>query len=123
MVLTISCRVAEHWARGGPGETVGSLLATLTAGDAAVNEAIIRGLAVGWPKDHPATVDRSLEDVLKKLMVDLNGPARGQLVRLVGRWGNAGMGRFGAEIVGVVARVGATIHRWTMRGGRTPPAN
>ena len=37
------------------------LLASLPGGDPAVNEAIIRGLARGWPKDKPARLDQAGE--------------------------------------------------------------
>ena len=64
------------------------LLASLPGGDPAVNEAIIRGLARGWPKDKPARLDKAGEAALKRLAVELTPAARGQLVRLAGLWGN-----------------------------------
>ncbi len=50
MSLRIVERVAEHWARGGPVERVGGLLASLKGGNAALDEALLRGMARGWPK-------------------------------------------------------------------------
>jgi putative membrane-bound dehydrogenase-like protein len=98
-VVNIAGRVAEHYARGGPSQSVGTVLAALAGGDPATTEAILRGLSVGWPKGKAVTVDPALESVLKSLMTQSKGPARGQLVRLVGQWGNTGLGKFGEEIV------------------------
>jgi uncharacterized protein len=97
-VLAIASRVAEHWARGAPRESVGVLLAALPGGERSVNETIIAGLARGWPKDRPVPVDQAMEAVLARLTTELSPPARGQLVRLVGLWGNQALDRLGAEI-------------------------
>jgi putative membrane-bound dehydrogenase-like protein len=97
-VLVITSRVAEHAARGGPTETVGNCLASLIGGEPAVNESILRGLAQGWPKDHPATIDRSTADALGKLTLELTPAARAQLVRLASSWGNEALDRLGKEI-------------------------
>jgi uncharacterized protein len=97
-VLAISGRVAEHWARGGPTDKVSDLLAALAGGEPSVNETIIAGLARGWPKNRPATVDGAMEAVLARLTIELTPPARGQLVRLAGLWGNQALDRLGAEI-------------------------
>ena len=97
-VLTIADRVAEHWARGGPTDSVGSFLASLTGGESAVNESILRGLARGWPKDRPAHVLGTTGEALKKLTIELTAAARAQLVRLVGTWGDQALDRLGAEI-------------------------
>ena len=90
--------MAEHWARGGPTESVGSFLAALTGGEPAVNESILRGVARGWPKDRPARVDAATGEALKKLTIELTPAARAQLVRLVGAWGDQALDRLGAEI-------------------------
>ncbi len=68
------------------------------AGDQAANEAIIRGLARGWPKDKPAQLDKAGEESLKRLMVELPPAPRAQLVRLAGLWGNQAFEELGAEI-------------------------
>ena len=56
--VAITERVAEHWARGGPIDGVGPVLAGLKGGEPAVDEAVLRGMAKGWPKDRPARIDR-----------------------------------------------------------------
>src|SRR5262249_35466704 len=43
--------VAEHYARGGPGESVGELLRRMNYADVKNAEVILAGLAKGWPKD------------------------------------------------------------------------
>jgi putative heme-binding domain-containing protein len=63
-----------------------------------VNEAILRGVVRGWPKNRPASLDDSMGDSLKRLAVELTPAARAQLVRLVGLWGNQALDRLGAEI-------------------------
>ncbi len=99
-LIAIASRVAEHWARGGPGDGAQGLLASLPGGDPAVNEAIIRGLARGWPKDKPARLDQAGEAALKRLAIELTPAARAQLVRLAGLWGNQAFDILGAEIAG-----------------------
>ncbi len=102
VTLAIAARVAEHWARGGPGETAQGVLAALPGGETAVNEAIIRGLARGWPKDKPAQLDKAGETALQKLMVELSAPARAQLVRLASLWGNQAFDTLGSQIAGTL---------------------
>ena len=75
-VLLIAERVAEHWARGAPTGTAGDLLAALSGGEPAANEAILRGMARGWPKDRPARVDAATAQMLKKLTIELTPSAR-----------------------------------------------
>ncbi len=99
-LIAIVSRVAEHWARGGPADLAQGVLASLPGGEPAVNDAIIRGLARGWPKDKPARLDKSGEDALKRLAAELAPAARAQLVRLAGLWGNQAFDVLGAEIAG-----------------------
>jgi len=97
-VLAIAGRVAEHWARGGPSGQAAMLVAALPGGEPAVNEAIVRGLSRGWPKDRPAHVDGATEEQLKRLSRELTAEARGHLVRLLGLWGNQALVQLGAEM-------------------------
>ncbi len=104
-VLAIAERVAEHWARGGPIDGVGLVLAGLKGGEPAVDEAVLRGMARGWSKDRPARIDPAAEAVLRDLAKELPTPARTQLVRLVGQWGTKALDGIAAEIA---ASLGAT---------------
>jgi len=97
-VLAITTRVAEHWSRGGLSDQAGGLLAAVSGGEPAVVEATLRGLVRGWPKDRKVQVDHTTGEVLKRLVVELNATARGQLVRLVDAWGSRALESAGAEI-------------------------
>jgi uncharacterized protein len=99
-ILQIAARVAEHWARGGKSDEAQALLTSLPGGEPAVNEAIFRGLARGWPKDKPARLDKAGEDALRRLVLELTPPARALLVRLASLWGNRTFDLMGAEIAG-----------------------
>ena len=83
----IVARVAEHYARGGPADTVGSLLASLGRAQPATAEAIVSGLVRGWPKNTPAKLTEGEEKALVGLMSSLPPSARGPLVSLATRWG------------------------------------
>jgi putative membrane-bound dehydrogenase-like protein len=96
-VARIVERVAEHWARGGPVEQVGGLLASLRGGDAAIDEALLRGLARGWPKARPVKLDRETAESIKQLAMTLPSAGRGQLVRLVSPWGDPVLAGINAE--------------------------
>ncbi len=98
VVRRVTERVAEHWARGGPSDSVGIVLSTLTGGEPGINEAILRGIARGWPKNRPARIDDATSRALTKLSTELTPAARTQLVRLVGVWGNQALDKLGVEI-------------------------
>jgi putative membrane-bound dehydrogenase-like protein len=97
-VLAVIERVAEHHARGGPVDSVGSLLTELTDSNPRVAESIITGLSRGWPKGRPARLDAATEMALKPLLDRLSLGAQGQLVGLVTRWGSRAFERYAAEI-------------------------
>ena len=97
-VVRVAERIAEHWARGGPTESVGGLLGALVGGEPYVNEAILRGMTRGWPKGRPGRIDAATGEALTKLTTELTPTARAQLVRLVGSWGDQALDRLGHEI-------------------------
>ena len=97
-VLRIVERVAEHWARGGPVEQAGALLTSLRGGAAPINEALLRGMARGWPKGHPAKLDKETAEAVKQLAIELPAAGRGQLIRLVSPWGNSVLDSINAEM-------------------------
>ncbi len=68
--------VAEHFARGKPGEQVAPLLKALADGNTAVAESIVAGLVAGWPRsDAPKLSDASIDD-LKRLLAQLGSSGR-----------------------------------------------
>src|SRR6185295_1663381 len=46
--LTTAAVVAEHYARGGPVESVGKVITKLAVADLSIAEPIVRGIAKGW---------------------------------------------------------------------------
>ncbi len=57
-----------------------------------------RAWPAAGPRTGPPRSTRPMEAVLGRLTTELTPPARGQLVRLVGLWGNQALDRLGAEI-------------------------
>ncbi len=95
-------RVAEHFARGAPASTAGSLVAMLSSEGSrrVLSAAVIAGLARGWPKDAPVRLDAGAEESLVKLLEGLPPAARGQLASLARRWGSEALKKHAAEIAG-----------------------
>jgi putative membrane-bound dehydrogenase-like protein len=79
--------VAGHWARRAPADGAGPVLAALGKARPAVTEALLAGLAAGWPDDRPAKFDRQTEAALKALPAKLSPGGVLQLAALFRRWG------------------------------------
>jgi putative membrane-bound dehydrogenase-like protein len=94
-IVTIA---AEHYARGNPGDSVAELIRKLPQTLPPVAEAIITGLAKGWPKDKPAKLDDATETALFDLLKQLPPASRAPLVTLASRWGSKKLGQHVAEI-------------------------
>ncbi|HVR76448.1 MAG TPA: PVC-type heme-binding CxxCH protein, partial [Planctomycetota bacterium] len=99
-VLGIVERVAEHYARGTPSESLGALLASLAEGPAGASFAVpvIAGLARGWPRDARLTAGALNEDLLGRLLKGLPPAAQGHLVSLAGRWESEVLKSYATEI-------------------------
>ena len=97
-LLKVADRVAEHYGRGAPGDTVGSVIAALGKASAEVKDAVVIGLVRGWPKDRPATLNEANEKALVGLLPSLSTNAQGALVNLASRWGSKGLEKYTAEI-------------------------
>ena len=91
--------VSEHYARGGPSKSVGSLVASLAASNQKTADAIVAGLAKGWPKATQATLTAENEKAMARLLTKLSPGAKGQFVKLASRWGSKGFEKYSAEIV------------------------
>ncbi len=98
-------RVAEHWARGGPADQVGTLLVALPGGDAHTLEAMLRGLARGWPKDRTVRLDPAPAGAVKTLASELTAAGRGPLLRLAGLWGDPTLAGLDAQLVASLIKV------------------
>ncbi|HEV3003722.1 MAG TPA: PVC-type heme-binding CxxCH protein, partial [Pirellulales bacterium] len=97
-LLQVTTRVAEHYARGAPSATIGTLLRGLVGAQPRVADAVVAGLAAGWPKDQPATLDDDVEEAMVKLLSIVSPAAKGQLVGLANRWGSQRFEQYSAEI-------------------------
>src|SRR6185437_13334292 len=93
-------RVAEHYARGGPVDTAGSLMVELAKANRGVADSILFGLAKGWPKDRKARLDEQIETAMVELLSQVSPAAKGQLVNLASRWGSQRFEQYTAEITG-----------------------
>ncbi|MDR3619127.1 MAG: ThuA domain-containing protein [Paludisphaera borealis] len=102
---TVVERTAEHYARGGPVESVGGLFTAWTSATEqpfgrAIAERVIAGVSKGWPADKPAKLDAESEAALVRLAERLPLEARGRLVNLGSRWGSKAM----KEAAGSIAK-------------------
>ena len=91
-------RVAEHYARGGPGDSVGKLVTALGSTDKVLAETVVNGLVRGWPRDRTATFTEAEEKGLASLLTRLPSNSRGPLINLAARWGTKSLAKYSAEI-------------------------
>jgi putative membrane-bound dehydrogenase-like protein len=97
-LTALAARVAEHYARGGPVGSVGSLVAALAGAPEPVAAVIVEGLAHGWPGGKPPTLGADTERALVGLVPKLSPAARGRLVSLTTRWGSRVLDKYAAEV-------------------------
>ncbi len=98
LLIPVTAQVAEHYARGGPVDSIGSVLAIQGDMNPAVRNAIIGGLAKGWPRDKTPKLDADAERAIARLLPALSTEARGQMLRLASRWGVMGLEPFVAGL-------------------------
>jgi putative membrane-bound dehydrogenase-like protein len=98
LVVAIASRVAEHYAREANEKTSGDVLVGLKDADRILADAIIAGLAKGWPKDRKPTLDEATDKALVELLTKVSPAARAQLVSLASRWGSKAIEANSAEI-------------------------
>ncbi len=79
--------VAQHRARTGPHDSVARIVGPLTKMRPKVADAVVRGLAAGWPPDHAPAL-AGVEDKLAELVPRLSVEGRAALVQLAVRWGS-----------------------------------
>jgi putative membrane-bound dehydrogenase-like protein len=77
--------VAAHFARGAPSDRVGVLLEAVTMAKPAVAEALLAGLAKGWPPGKLVALDRAVD--LTALSAKLSPSSLLQFAGLMRRWG------------------------------------
>lgn len=97
-LLGVAAIVAEHYARSGPIDSVGAVLAGLTETEPAVAETVIRALARTWPKKQRPQLDAAAEKALLRLAARLPVAARALLAQLAGSWGSRAFAKEAAEL-------------------------
>ena len=102
-LLGVVAVVAEHYARGGPVDSAGAVVAKLAEADPAVADAAVRGLAKGWPARTAPKLDAATEDALGRLTARLAPERRALAVRLAAAWGSKQAASFGAEVARTLA--------------------
>ncbi len=100
MLIPVTARVAEHYARGGPVDSIASVLALQGDMKPAVRDAVIDGLARGWPRDKRPMLDAHAERAIAALLPALSPEARGQMLALASRWGLKGLDAFVSGLAG-----------------------
>jgi putative membrane-bound dehydrogenase-like protein len=91
--------VAEHYARGNPGNEAAGLLAKLADAHTSLVTPIIAGVSAGWDASQSIEIDDETLERLEHLMQRLPTADRGQLVRLGSRWGIERFQKYAAETV------------------------
>ncbi len=90
--------VAEHFARGNPADSVGKLIAAVPTSNPQIAEALLEGLARGWPKDRSVKLSEDEEKALLAAFEKGTPNSRSRLVTLANRWGNEKLAAHAAEI-------------------------
>jgi putative membrane-bound dehydrogenase-like protein len=94
----IAARVAEHYARGNPRDSINSLLHDLESADKDTADSIVVGLARGWPRvRYPKVLDDASEKALGKLVVSLPPRSRGSLATLARLWRISAFDQYSAQ--------------------------
>jgi uncharacterized protein len=96
--LKVGTIVAEHFARGNPADKVGKLMMAIPQANPQFAEAILEGLARGWPKDKPVKLTADEENALLAAFEKGTPNSRSRLVTLANRWGNEKLAAHAAEI-------------------------
>jgi uncharacterized protein len=97
-VLEVVRVVAEHYGRGGPSGSVGSVLSALEKSDARVTEAVVGALAKGWPRGKRVKLTEETEKVMARLLPRLGPGGKGQLLKLATAWGSKAFEKHAAEV-------------------------
>jgi putative heme-binding domain-containing protein len=98
-LLGIATIVAEHYARGGPADSVGGVIAGLADAHPRAADAVVRGLARGWPTGSAPKLDERIEHDLERVLNRLPPERRGQLIGLATAWGSKKFEKYAAEVV------------------------
>jgi putative membrane-bound dehydrogenase-like protein len=89
--------VAEHHGRDGETRWLDRMLQALAVGEPAVAEAIVTGLARGWPRAKAVALKAETEEQLAKLWTRASPACKGQLIKLAAAWGTESLAKYAAE--------------------------
>ncbi|MEX2188688.1 MAG: PVC-type heme-binding CxxCH protein [Pirellulales bacterium] len=79
--------VAEHVARGDELPDVAAIFRDLAPSHPWISEAVIAGLAAGWPTNRKLEIDDRLANSLAEVMAQVSPASQLELVALANRWG------------------------------------
>jgi putative membrane-bound dehydrogenase-like protein len=95
--LTAIGIVAEHYGRGAPADTAGTVVAALADAPAPVAETVLGGMAKGWPRGKTAQLTDDTEKAMARLLARLSPGGKGSLIKLATTWGSKGFDKYAAE--------------------------
>lgn len=102
--LVEAARVAaEHAVRGDVAEAASVLLGAASEGSPEVSEAIVAGVAAGWPRGRAPEVDEALQAAMERLLERLPEAGRLQVVALARQW------KLGAGFDAALAQIKASL--------------
>jgi hypothetical protein len=84
-------RVASHYSRGGPKDTIAGVFAALAASHSPFVDAILPAIAKDWPSSQRIHVDSALEKSIQTLFPRLSTENQGKLAVLTARWGSSAL--------------------------------
>jgi putative membrane-bound dehydrogenase-like protein len=96
-LLGVTSVVANHYARGGPIDSIADLLASLAEGEPHMADAVVHGLARGWPADKAPKLGERAEQDLERLGSKLPPERRGLLIKLATTWGSKKFEKYAVE--------------------------
>jgi putative heme-binding domain-containing protein len=94
--------VAEHRARSGLADSIDWLIGPLATMDPRLSDAVVRGLAKGWPAGRPPALAAGTAEKLAALATRLSLEGRSRLVRLAVRWKVPTFDKYAEELAGTL---------------------
>src|SRR5262249_2823588 len=105
-LLAVTSIVAEHYARGAPVDSVAGMIADLIEADPKIADAVVRGLAKGWPATQLPKLYARVEHDPERPLRRVSPEGRGLLINMATTWGSKKFEKYAAEVSGLLlARV------------------
>lgn len=90
--------VSQHYARRGPTDSIGALVASLPQADPLVAATVVTGLFDGWPSGVSVDAGAISEDVYRQVLDRLPDGNQGTWVQLAARWGSDSLRPYADQI-------------------------